>query len=183
MSKYPLEVIDYKHVLTQDERNEKAMQLAEKHIDIDTLKDEKKSMNTSYQAKIDQKMAEVNLFSIEIKDGYVTLTIQAEKRKNFFTHQWEWYNPNTGELLKTKPFEGRDWQMSVDDQDDFEERKDPFNEDGEVQDVDHSEVLMIGPGIIEPEEIDGEDPDSGPDDEETEEPKKGRKKPKKGGDQ
>lgn len=176
-----MEYIDHKHILTQDERNEMGMQLAEKQIEIQTLLEEKKGVTSSYTAKVDIKKAEISLAATQIKDGYIILSVYAERRRNFRDKVWEWMDPNTGEVLKTKPFEGTDFQMRVGDVDESDEAI-PGDESGEVQDVEHSEVLMIGPGIAEPEETDGDDPDTGPDGEETDEPKKGRKGPKKGGD-
>ena len=172
MRTYPQEFINVKHFLTQDERNSMSFDLAEKQIDISGLEDEKKSVVSTYKAKIDAKTAEVKLLSHQIKDGYITLTINAEKRRNTKEKRWEWWDPNTGEMVKQEPFVGSDFQMTTEDLESQEE---------EVQDVDHQEVMML------PEASIGEDtafvdiPDSGPDggDSDDNQPKdKGPKKKK-----
>ena len=121
---YPMEYVNAKHYLSQEERNEMAMSLAEKHIDITNLQEEKKGVVSEYTAKIDVKKAEINLMSTHIKDGYITRSVHAQKKKNFFTKQWEWIDPNTGEILKKEAFTGSDFQMRVDDNDDL-----PFGND------------------------------------------------------
>lgn len=154
MRTWPQEFINVKHFLTQDERNSMSFDLAEKQIEFSGLEDEKKSVVSTYKAKMDAKMAEVKLLSHQIKDGYITLTINAERRRNTDEKRWEWWDPNTGEMVKQEPFVGSDFQMTTED---LEAQKEG------VQDVDHQEVIML------PEASIGEDtefvdiPGDGPD--------------------
>lgn len=137
MRTWPQEFIDVKHILTQDERNQMSFSLAEKQIEISGLEDEKKSVTSTYKAKIDAKTAEVKLLSHQIKDGYITLTVHAEKRRNYMEKRWEWWDTASGEMVKTEPFAGTDFQMTTDDVDDQGEP---------IQDVEHQEVRMLSDG-------------------------------------
>lgn len=110
-----MEYINIKHILTQEERNEMAFSLAEKQLEKNMLEDEKKSVTSSYKAKIDAKNAEINVLSGNVKDGYVFVSIYSDRRKNTVTRQWEWWNPETGEIVKTEPFSPKDYQTNIDD--------------------------------------------------------------------
>jgi hypothetical protein len=111
-----MEYVNIKHVLTQEERNDMAFTLAEKQIEMNSLEDEKKSVTSSYKAKIDAKKAEINVLSGNIKDGYVFHSLYCEKRRNVKKKQWEWWDTQNGEMIKVEPFQGKDYQISTDDQ-------------------------------------------------------------------
>jgi len=171
MRTWPQEFINVKHVLTQDERNQMSFELAEKQIEISGLEDEKKGVASTFKAKIDAKTAEVKLLSHQIKDGYITLTTTAEKRRNFQEKRWEWWDVTTGEMVKSEPFVGSDFQMTTDD----------MEPEGEgVQDVDHQEVIMLPEASIGDETPFVDLPDGGPDGGDADdEPKKGGPKKRK----
>ncbi|TXH14196.1 MAG: DNA-binding protein [Hyphomicrobiaceae bacterium] len=98
METYPTEDITVIHNLTQEERNEKAMELSQKQIDFNDLEDEKKAVAADYKARMDAINGSIKILSRQIKDGYIIETITAEKRRNFERKQWEYYNIDTGEL-------------------------------------------------------------------------------------
>lgn len=138
------EYISIKHPFSQDERNDIAAKLAEKQIEIGELEDEKKSAASRYKAEIDARTAEVKLYSRQIKDGFVFLDIYADVHRNFKDKQWEWIDPATGEIVKTKPFEGKDFQMTIDDE-------------ADIVDIEHEEPKLLGPPSDDIEYIDLED--------------------------
>jgi len=158
-----MEYVDSKHILSQDERNQMGLNLASKHIEVGDLLEEKKANVSQYTAKIDAKKAEISLLSTQINNGYVILSVYAEKRRNFTDKVWEWIDPNTGEIVKTEPFMGNDFQMRTDDVDYRDIPQDP-----DVQDVEHTEILLLGaPGVgeeIEFTDVDSSDVDDDHDD-------------------
>lgn len=156
MRSYPMEFIDAKHYLTQEERNDMGFSLSEKHIEISNLTEEKKGVVANYTAKIDQRKAEISLLSTNIANGYVMLSLHAEKRRNYKERMWEWWDTNTGEIVKTKPFEGSDFQLRTDDVEEPEPEQ-------PVEDVQHTEALLLGSGEAESVEYQDVDNDPSPD--------------------
>jgi len=110
-----LEDIEIKHDLTQDERNEMNTQLTDKLIEISEVEDEKKAKAAQFKARLDGLNGDVNLLARQLRDGYIFYTVSAERRRNYLLKRWEYVNPETGELLKSEPFMGRDFQMRVGD--------------------------------------------------------------------
>lgn len=151
MAKVKQEYVEIKHYFSQEERNNIASKLAEKQIEIGELEDDKKSAASRFKAEIDARTAEVKLFSRQIKDGFVFLNVYADVHRNFKEKQWEWIDPTTGEVVKTKPFEGKDFQMTIDDESD-------------VVDGEYEEQKLLGPPSDDFEDIDFEEPETEGDD-------------------
>lgn len=113
MSKYPKENVSYRYNFTKEEQEINSQLMANAAVAIGELEDEKKAIASEYKAKIDAKTAELNLLSRHVIDKYTQKTSYLNKRKNFDTMRWEWFDDD-GVLLKTEPLAGKDRQRDID---------------------------------------------------------------------
>jgi hypothetical protein len=77
------EVYDFAHTFSEEEKAQRAAQLARACKERNELEDSKKSVMSDFKAKIDSKTAEINLITTEYTNGYEFLTKSCEVLKDF----------------------------------------------------------------------------------------------------
>ena len=103
-------------VLTDEERKEKARELARHHIEIGRLSDEKKAVVDEYKHKLSAHEAKVGEFSTQIHAGFESREIQCWWEMNTPTlGQKTLYRSDTGELVETDKMTAEDMQFDISD--------------------------------------------------------------------
>lgn len=97
MNKFPEKPVvrkenySYEHEFTQEERNDKASQLARSCAERSAIEDEKKSANSSFKDRLDSKQSEINLLSRHLNEGHEYITKTCEAHFNFDKGIKEYY--------------------------------------------------------------------------------------------
>jgi hypothetical protein len=97
---------DFKYTFSEEEKAQKAQQLARACKERNGIEDEKKSVMANFKAKIDSATAEMNLLSNQIANGYEYLTKTCVVIKDFDKGVREYFyeGVKVGEA-KLKPFD------------------------------------------------------------------------------
>jgi hypothetical protein len=102
-----------KYTFSEEEKKILSMRLANVNQDKMRLDEEKKSMASSFKAKIDTSIAEINKLSMNISNGYEHRNFKCYKLLNFTTSMREYYSAETGELIQETPFMPEDYQHKL----------------------------------------------------------------------
>jgi type I site-specific restriction-modification system R (restriction) subunit len=113
MDKDDLVSIFYDYKFSREELEEIARKFAGKWKEKIDTEDEKKSVMSQYKAKLDEMEAAISSLTAKHRDKKEIRQIDAELRLNHDTKQREYYNPDTGELLKKEGFRNGDCQRKL----------------------------------------------------------------------
>ncbi len=115
LEKKDLEVVDVwsKYEFTEDEKRELSKRLANENQNKQRLDDEKKAVASNFKAKIDSAISSINLFASQISNGYEHRNFRCFKLLNFNRKMREFYDVDSGELIKEEPFLPGDYQMKL----------------------------------------------------------------------
>ncbi len=107
----------FNYDFNNEEITQKAEQLASACIERNKITDEKKHVNSEYQAKIDAKTSEINILSGHIESGFEKRTAACQMFKDF-DKGFKYYFCN-GKQVGEEKLNQHDYQMQAD----FEEGK------------------------------------------------------------
>jgi len=108
-----IESIWEKYTFSEEEKRTLSMRLANNNQEKMRLEEEKKSMASSFKAKIDSAVADINKLSMNISNGYEHRSFKCYKVLNFKNSMREFYSIDTGELIQETPFMPDDYQHKL----------------------------------------------------------------------
>ena len=153
MAQNPIEEVQVLHTFTPKEIQELGVRVASKVAEKENKESEKKSIASQYKADIDAITTQIKSLSNRINEGHESRTVLAEKVKNVETKCWDYLDINTRLVLKSVPFQSKDFQgqqLSITDPEgvDPDGYKEPYNgpkfsddDDDDLDNDDESELV------------------------------------------
>lgn len=102
-----------RYQFTGEEQANNSKELAETCGQKKEVEDEKKSVMSSFKAKIDSHDARINVLSKWISTGYDYRSVECVLKKNFKTGKREYYYQ--GVLVDEEPLKAEDHQLAIAD--------------------------------------------------------------------
>ena len=102
-----------KHVFTEEEKREIAVEMAQKVSEVQQAEDDKKAVMSDFKSTIDGLQAKVNNAATKLNNGYEMRTIRCVVEADYTTKEWIYRNEETGEVVKTKAMRSEDLQLQV----------------------------------------------------------------------
>lgn len=106
-----------RHDYTQEEINQKGRKLAQLGAEKGALEDDKKASASDFKAKIDGKIAEMNILQTEINNGYGNCYVDCRTVMNDpNTGVKTVYRNDTNEIVRTESMSQSELQLDIFDQ-------------------------------------------------------------------
>ncbi|MBN8826467.1 MULTISPECIES: hypothetical protein [unclassified Spirosoma] len=98
---------------SEDEITQLGRDVARLMNDIKTKEEEKKTVVADFNHQIADIKKNFNKNVDRVNNGFEMREVEARLHKNYLTNEKEYYDPVTGDLLKTEPFEPKDLQRHI----------------------------------------------------------------------
>ena len=103
-----------KHIFTDDEKKEIAMEMAQKVSELQSAEDDKKAVMSDFKSRIDLFQANVNSAATKLNNGYEMQTVKCEIIPDWNKKIWQYFRVDNEMLVKEKPMSTDDLQMKLD---------------------------------------------------------------------
>lgn len=104
-----------KHIFTDDEKKEIAIEMAQKVSELSLAEDDKKAVMSDFKSRIDLLQANVNSAATKLNNGYEMQTVKCEIIPDWDKKVWNYIRVDTGMRAKEKPMTADDLQMKLAD--------------------------------------------------------------------
>lgn len=102
-----------KHVFSENEKKEIAIEMAQKVANLQQAEDDKKAVMSDYKSQIDGIQAGINGAATKLNNGYEVRTIKCEVVPCWEKKVWKYMRVDTGEMVKEKAMTANDLQMKL----------------------------------------------------------------------
>ena len=102
-----------KYILSEDEKREIALTMAQKVSEVNQAEDDKKSVMSDFKSRIDGLSAEVNRSATLLNNGYEMRNIKCEIIPDYTEKVFRFIRVDNGEEAKTRKMTTDDFQMSL----------------------------------------------------------------------
>lgn len=106
------EMIEVKHLFTEEEKKEIAENMALRVQEVEQLEEEKKEFDKKKNEEIKSIQTVISLLAQHYVDGYRKDRKDCEVRRNFTDKTVEYIDPTSGEVVKERPMTSQESQMS-----------------------------------------------------------------------
>lgn len=103
-----------KYFFSEDEKKEISKTLANKHVDMSIIEDEKKSVMSKYKDRIDRFKLDINILSRNIIDGHEYRDFECYIEKDYDAHIKRYIDIHTEETIDERPLDPSDYQQEMD---------------------------------------------------------------------
>lgn len=128
------EQVNFIHQFSDEETDALNKVLSDNLAEYGEVEGEKKESSATLGARLKQLRKTMDFTNRKLRDGYEERTGECSVTRDVRSHRVLYHLLETGELVKERPFEGKDYQLAIDD---------GLYEDGEIppdEDEDEEEV-------------------------------------------
>jgi hypothetical protein len=112
-----------KYTFSEEEKKTIAMNLANKQMDKGLVEDEKRSVMSSFQDRINRIIADINKLTRNYIDGYEYRDFECHVEIDWATNTKSFIAVDTGLSISTRALDPSDYQLNLDMQEAKEEKK------------------------------------------------------------
>ena len=102
-----------KYILSEDEKKEIALTMAQKVSEVNQKEADKKSVTSDFTSQINSLTAEVNRSATLLTNGYEMRTIKCEIVADYDQKVFKMIRTDNGEVAKERRMSSDDFQMSL----------------------------------------------------------------------
>ena len=102
-----------KHMFSDDEKKDIAIEMAQKVAELNQAEDQKKAINSDLKSKIDGLQATINHAAVRLNNGYEMRSIECEVTPAWDEKVWQYTKLDTGEIVKQVEMSPEDLQMRL----------------------------------------------------------------------